>query len=121
MINKKNTGLSAFAGAVFSFLVSIVSTGRVTVSLLRALIAAAVFAVLYIVLDALAKKFLASGGEAEQPAASRAKRNAGQGGVVNITVGDGDFGEDAEMPRERRTEPEVTIFSYGLYDGMSGR
>lgn len=102
MINKKNTAVCAASGFAVSFLLSIISTRKILVSLLRGVIFAAVFAALYIAIDFLFKRFLAPEAVSGDAGAHTEKRS-GPGSVVNITIDDEDLTDDGNSPEFKLT------------------
>lgn len=99
MFNVKNASLSALAGFVLSFFISIVSTGKPLVSFVRGIVCAALFAGLSCAVDFVSGKFLDQGGKSldsgEEP---EKKPSARPGSVVNITIDDEDFTEEDQAP-----------------------
>ena len=95
MIKVKNIVISAVCAFVLSFLISIISTGKIGPSLLRALIAAAVFAAIAFAATFLSDKFLQVEGDSLQPDAVP-KRTAG--GQVDLVVDDEDLTEEGDGP-----------------------
>lgn len=99
MFSVKNASVSAAAGFVLSFLISIISTGKPLVSFVRGIIFAAVFAGLSCAVDFVSGKFLDQGGKSLEAGDEAEKKPAARtGSVVNITIDDEDLTEEEQAP-----------------------
>ncbi|MBQ0039701.1 MAG: hypothetical protein KBS64_04685 [Treponema sp.] len=99
MLKIKNLVTAAACGFVLSFLISIVSTHKPGVSLVRGLIFALVGAVLCFAIDLLNSKFLELDPLASD-STDDSKRSAGTkaGSMVNITIDDENLTEEDQSP-----------------------
>ncbi|WP_407400865.1 hypothetical protein [Treponema sp.] len=104
MFKVKNIATAAICGFVLSFLISIISTHKAGVSLLRGVIFALVFAALAFAIDFLNSRFLDvdggigvdSGDDVSRKASAGA--GTGSGSIVNITIDDENLTEDDQAP-----------------------
>ncbi len=97
MSKPKKIIIWAVTGFVLSFLISVISTHKFGVSLLRALIVGLVFALMSLLVDFLNKKYLSvydENASSEQPST----QDKGRGNLVNFTVNDENLTEDENAP-----------------------
>ena len=97
MIKLKNIIFSAGPAFVLSFLISIISTGKFGTSLLRAVIFAAVFAVIALAASVLSEKFLKVEGDAESSSEGFTKRTSGS--QVDLVVDDESLTDEGDESR----------------------
>ena len=106
MIKLKNIIFSAGPAFVLSFLISIISTGKFGTSLLRAVIFAAIFAVIALFASVLSEKFLKVEGDAESSSDGLPRRTSGS--QVDLVVDDEsltDEGEESRFSLSRNRRP----------------
>ena len=97
MLKPKNIIFPFMAGFVLSFFISIVSTGKFSSSLLRALVFGGVFSVLGIVFSFLDSRFLNDGvSDVLEESSKNPSRSAGS--VVDITIDDENLTQDNDAP-----------------------
>ncbi len=103
MINPKNVCTAAIAGFILSFLIGVFAGNHLLTVFIRALIFAAVFAVLSVGVSFLFYKFLfvpTASGEIDAPLAEAKAPSLSRGGsLVDITVDDEGLPDDAGSPR----------------------
>lgn len=104
MFKVKNIVVASICGFVLSFLISVISTHRFGVSLLRGLIFCIVFAILAFAIDYLNSRFLNVEGGVntdvldENSKRTSAESNSKAGSIVNITIDDENLTEDEQAP-----------------------
>lgn len=97
MLKPKNIIFPFMAGFVLSFFISIVSTGKFSSSLLRALVFGGVFSVLGIVFSFLDSRFLNDGvSDVLEESSKNPSKPAGS--VVDITIDDENLTQDNDAP-----------------------
>lgn len=112
MLKVKNIVISAICGFVLSFLISIISTHKSGVSLLRALIFGVVFAALYFGIDFVNSKFLSVDSFSTDSGDDVARKSSsGAGSVVNITIDDENLTEEDNAPSFNVSSGR-SVFSY---------
>ncbi len=97
MSKPKKIIVPAVTGFVLSFLISIISTHKFALSLLRALIFGVVFGLLALLIDFLNEKFLSVDDEKDGSEQGTAV-DSGRGNLVNFTVNDENLTEDDNAP-----------------------
>lgn len=109
MVNPKYICISAAVGFVLSFVIGIFSSVAFLHLIIRALIYAAVFAVLSIAINYLSKTFLSSDQTFDSPQSDESSSSSknSSGNLVNIVVDDSTLRDDSSAPKFSVTNPNI--------------
>lgn len=109
MVNPKYICISAAVGFVLSFVIGLFSSVAFLHLIIRALIYAAVFAVLSIAINYLSKTFLSSDQSFDSPQSDESSSSSknSSGNLVNIVVDDSTLRDDSSAPKFSVTNPNI--------------